>query len=141
MLKYWSQCISQKKKNTKSLHEYLLVQGRSYNFGRPNGIENRQFLISYSLFVHPISDCFLRPCKVKTLWDGHRIWKHIPLVLTSVKTSGRYFQIFWPSQKSWTLLCWEEAYGLVQGTFWDRYMQLIYLFVHLFISFIAVMSF
>ena len=39
--------------------------------------------------------------KVKTLWEGHKIWKNIPPVLTkhlsllsSVKTSGKFFQIF-----------------------------------------------
>ena len=39
--------------------------------------------------------------KVQTLWEGHKIWKNLPLVLTkplfllsSVKTSGRFFQIF-----------------------------------------------
>ena len=42
-----------------------------------------------------------RVCKVKTLWEGHKIWKNLPPVLTkhlflhsSVKTSGRFFQIF-----------------------------------------------
>ena len=39
--------------------------------------------------------------KVKTLWEGHKIWKNHPPVLTeqlfllsTVKTSGRFFQIF-----------------------------------------------
>ena len=39
--------------------------------------------------------------KVKILWEGHKIWKNLPLVLTkqlfllsSVKTSGRFFQNF-----------------------------------------------
>ena len=39
--------------------------------------------------------------KVPTLWEGHKIWKHRPPVLTkqlfllsSIKTSGRFFQIF-----------------------------------------------
>ena len=39
--------------------------------------------------------------KVETLWEGHKIWKNLPPVLTkqlfllsSVKTSGRFFQIF-----------------------------------------------
>ena len=39
--------------------------------------------------------------KVKTLWEGHKMWKNLPPVLTkqmfllsSVKTSGRFFQIF-----------------------------------------------
>ena len=39
--------------------------------------------------------------KVKTLWEGHKIRKNLPLVLTkqlfllsSVKISGRFFQIF-----------------------------------------------
>ena len=39
--------------------------------------------------------------KVKILWEGHIIWKNISLGLTkqlfllsSVKTSGRFFQIF-----------------------------------------------
>ena len=39
--------------------------------------------------------------KVKMLWEGHKIWKNLPPVLTkqlfllsSVKTSGRFFQIF-----------------------------------------------
>ena len=39
--------------------------------------------------------------KVKILWEGHKIWKNLPPVLTkqlfllsSVKTSGRFFQIF-----------------------------------------------
>ena len=39
--------------------------------------------------------------KFETLWEGHKIWKKIPSVLTkqlfflsSVKTSGRFFQIF-----------------------------------------------
>ena len=39
--------------------------------------------------------------KVKKLWEGHKIWKNLPPVLTkqlfllsSVKTSGRFFQIF-----------------------------------------------
>ena len=38
---------------------------------------------------------------VKTLWEGHKIWKNLPPVLTkqlfllnSVKTSGTYFSIF-----------------------------------------------
>ena len=39
--------------------------------------------------------------KVQILWKGNNIWKNLPLVLTkqlfllsSVKTSGRFFQIF-----------------------------------------------
>ena len=35
--------------------------------------------------------------KVKILWEGRKIWKNLPPVLTklnSVKTSGRLFQIF-----------------------------------------------
>ena len=39
--------------------------------------------------------------KVETLWKGHKIWKNLPPVLTkqlfllsSIKTSGRFFQIF-----------------------------------------------
>ena len=39
--------------------------------------------------------------KVQTLWEGHKIWKILPLVLTkqlfllsSIKTSGRFSQIF-----------------------------------------------
>ena len=39
--------------------------------------------------------------KVKTLWEGHKIWKNLPPVLpkqlfllSSVKTSGRFFQSF-----------------------------------------------
>ena len=39
--------------------------------------------------------------KVQILWEGHKIWKNLPPVLTkqlfllsSVKTSGRFFQIF-----------------------------------------------
>ena len=43
--------------------------------------------------------CF--PHKVEILWEGHKIWKNLPPVLTkqmfllsSVKTSGRFFQIF-----------------------------------------------
>ena len=39
--------------------------------------------------------------KVKTLWEGHKIGKNLPPVLTkqlfllsSVKTNGRFFQIF-----------------------------------------------
>ena len=38
---------------------------------------------------------------VQTLWEGHKIWKNLPPVLTkelvllsSLKTSGRFFQIF-----------------------------------------------
>ena len=48
--------------------------------------------------------------KVKTLWEGHKIGKNLPPVLTkqlfllnSVKTSGRFFfKFLWPSQKSWS---------------------------------------
>ena len=44
-----------------------------------------QWTISYHLWV-----------KVKTLWEGHKIGKNLPLVLTK--------QLFlWTSQKSWTL--------------------------------------
>ena len=39
--------------------------------------------------------------KVKTLWQGHKFWKNLPPVLTiqlfllsSVKPSGRFYQIF-----------------------------------------------
>ena len=42
----------------------------------------------------------VKVCKVKTLWEGHKIWNNLPPVLTqqlfllsSVKTSGRFFQI------------------------------------------------
>ena len=63
----------------------------------------------YSLrgFVKNLSKIVI---KVKTLWKGHKIWKNIPpfltkqlFLLSSVKTSGRFFQILWPFQKSWTL--------------------------------------
>ena len=47
-----------------------------------------------------------RESKVKTLWEGHKIEKNLPFVLTkqlfllrSVKTSGRFFQIFVASSK------------------------------------------
>ena len=39
--------------------------------------------------------------KVQTLWEGHKIWKNLPpdltkqfFLLSSVKTSGRFFKIF-----------------------------------------------
>ena len=48
--------------------------------------------------------------KVKTLWEGRKIWKNLPPVLakqlfllSSVKTSGRFFKFLWPFRKSWTL--------------------------------------
>ena len=48
--------------------------------------------------------------KVKTLCEGHKIWKNLPLVLTkqlfflsSVKTSGRFFQILLTSSEKLNL--------------------------------------
>ena len=49
--------------------------------------------------------------KVQILWEGHKIWKNLPPVLTkqlfllsSVKTSGRFFfKFLWPFQKNWTV--------------------------------------
>ena len=36
--------------------------------------------------------------KVKILWEGHKIWKNLPPVLTKqlflLSSSGRFFQIF-----------------------------------------------
>ena len=53
------------------------------------------FLYLHFLQFNPIHG------KVKTLWEGHKIWKNLPPVLTkqlfllsSVKTSGIFFQIF-----------------------------------------------
>ena len=50
--------------------------------------------------------------KVKTLWDGYKISKNFPRVLTkqmfllsSVKTSEIFLQNLWPFQKTWTLKC------------------------------------
>ena len=47
--------------------------------------------------------------KVKTLWEGHKIWKKSPtcfdktdIALISVKTSGRFFQTLCLFQKSYT---------------------------------------
>ena len=44
--------------------------------------------------------------KVQVVWEGHKIWKNVPPVLTkqlfllsSVKKSGRFFQIFVSSEK------------------------------------------
>ena len=49
-------------------------------------------------FTHSI---YFVDVKVKTLWEGHKIWKNLPPFLTKqlfslsiVKTSGRFFQIF-----------------------------------------------
>ena len=48
--------------------------------------------------------------KVQLFWKVHKNWKNLPLLLTLlsknncfVKTSGRFFQIFWPSYNVWTL--------------------------------------
>ena len=54
--------------------------------------------------------------KVKKLWEGHKIWKKILLVLKftqyhTIKTSGRFFFKFLrPFQKIWTLLITNESY-------------------------------
>ena len=45
------------------------------------------------------------------MWEGHKIWKNLPLVLTFTlsksadlsKQEGDFFEFFWPFQKSWTL--------------------------------------
>ena len=54
----------------------------------------------------------LYDCKVQTLWEGHKIWKNIPPVLTKLlfysvasKLAGNFFKIPWPFQKSLTLQC------------------------------------
>ena len=51
-----------------------------------------------ALMKHPTISRFF---KVRTLWEGHKIGKNLPLILTkplfllsSVKTSGRFFQFF-----------------------------------------------
>ena len=50
---------------------------------------------SFNLSNHCVSN------KVELFWEGHRLWKNLPLVLMLlsknscfVKTSGRFFQIF-----------------------------------------------
>ena len=52
-------------------------------------------------FSFQLTDAVIRLDKVQTLWEGHKIWKNLPPVLTkqlfllsSVKTGGIFFQIF-----------------------------------------------
>ena len=54
---------------------------------------------SFQLFLMKLVDMIW--IKVQILWEGHKIWKNLPPVLTkqlfllsSVKKSGRFFQIF-----------------------------------------------
>ena len=59
-------------------------------------------------------ECFYKEasCKVKTLWEGHKNRKNLPLVLTkqlfligSIKTNGIFFQIFasFPEKLNFTI--------------------------------------
>ena len=64
-----------------------------------------QKFLSFSEYMN-----FMYVGKVKTLWEGHKIRRNIPLLLikklfllSSVKTSGIFFQFLWPTRKSWTL--------------------------------------
>jgi hypothetical protein len=48
---------------------------------------------------------------ITLLWEGHKIGKNLPLVLSnqlfllsSVRQEGYFFKFLWPSQKSWTLI-------------------------------------
>ena len=52
-------------------------------------------------FSFQLTDAVIRLDKVQTLWEGHKIWKNLPPVLTKqlfllciLKISGRFFQIF-----------------------------------------------
>ena len=52
-------------------------------------------------FLTVLTDRLISLIKVKTSWEGHKFWKNLPSVLTiqlfllsSVKTRGRFFQIF-----------------------------------------------
>ena len=56
---------------------------------------------TYQKNVNNKRSSFVIEYKVQTLWEGHKIWKNLPPVMTkqlfllsSVKTSGRFFQIF-----------------------------------------------
>ena len=53
--------------------------------------------------------------KVKTFWEGYKILKISHLFwhyCVNVKTSGRFFQILWPSQKTSTLIAKRFSYTL-----------------------------
>ena len=59
--------------------------------------------------------------EVKTLWEGHKIWKNLPPFLTkqlfslkSVKTSWIFFQILWPCHNAWTLIVMTYVTGRPQ---------------------------
>ena len=73
-------------------------------------IADKAAAASVTLYVEVLVLCFLFVtlsqwdeilCKVQLLWEGHKIWKNLPPVLTkqlfllrSFETSGRFFQIF-----------------------------------------------
>ena len=64
------------------------------------------------------------PFKVKTLWEGLKIWKNIPpaLTISSVKTNGRFFYFLWPLQKSWTLPVFTPLHSTPDGV-WSFYQK------------------
>ena len=87
------------------LYSILSVFPEDYRYGL---LLFSRFIVGVSSGIYFIySFLFI---KVQTLWEGHQIWKNLPLVLTkqlfllsSVKTSGRFFQKFLAFSKSWTL--------------------------------------
>ena len=78
--------------------------------------------------------------KVKILWEGRKIWKNLPPVLTkqlflvsSVKTSGRFFQTFVAFSKKlegaviqsennfWKLIvAWDQCNDVLSPSHWIR---------------------
>ena len=46
----------------------------------------------------------LQNIKVKIFWEGHKIWKSLPVILTftqfKVKTRRKFFNFLWPFQKT-----------------------------------------
>ena len=76
--------------------------------------------------------------KVQTLWEGQRIWKNLPLVLTkqlfllsSVKRSGRFFQIFVPFSEKLNFNFLRE-----QCSSKETHHQVIYRFICGFVHFV-----